>query len=151
MKKAKKILGIDVGAKAWGLALVTDNTSECWQYQTINISTFFKAIKKRIQELKPDLVVVGKPNRYINIIASHHEFIGGVRVACEDADVTMIYLNDTTARSTLYPKLIKGKEQKLQVHRLLCPDAKMRIDCPDALDALILAKSIYKRINEESA
>ena len=130
-----KILAIDVGGKSWGYCFKDDVAEDSGFYMTKSYMTFNKHAACLMALWKPKMVVVGKPNRYYNVISSHNRYIGILCLLCEKAGIPLIEMNDVTARATLYP----GEGTKKVGMKKYFPFKQ-----DDEIDACVLAKAWYK-------
>lgn len=90
---------------------------------------------------EPEVIVVGKPNRMYNVIASHNRYIGILCMLAEEQDIALVELNDMTARATLWPG--KGGYKKDQIQKLT------GIEDPDRSDAYVFAHAYAKMLEAE--
>lgn len=148
MRETICVLGVDVGGKAFGVAAVKGLKKYLYrQYTTTTRTEFYNTILEWIKKYKPDVIIIGKPNRFYDVILKQAEYIGLVNMAAEQFDVQTEITNDSTARAVVFPGFGAAKKEK--IHELafrLFPDFPG--DAPDALDALIFAYHKYKLIIE---
>lgn len=133
--KTLRVLAVDVGAKHTGWCYYDQAGNEKSSFLTTNYINFNSVMKRVMEEWTSDIIVVGKPNRYYNVVASHNRYIGILCLLAEKNKIPLIELNDKTARSTLFPS--KGSDSKEEIQKLT------GIQDPDQSDAFVLAKAVY--------
>lgn len=135
------ILGIDIG-KQGGYVVYENNKiyeSGVVHFESLKeIEAIFKDI---IRVWKPEVVVTGKPNRMYNIVLRHAQFIGVLGLLCETKDISLVMVNDCTARALI---LGKGNGMKKElVHQ------KYQLESPDVSDAALFCEWYEQSITNE--
>lgn len=141
-----RILSIDVGAKIWGWCYLDPVGIDGGSHKTESFQTFYRKVSELVELWKPDIIVVGKPNRFYNVIAQHNRYIGIACLVAEKHDITLIEQNDSHARAVVFRGLKIGSKEKAVVGKEI---EKMTgsID-PDMNDAFVLAKATQMETSE---
>lgn len=141
MTTIQTFLGVDVGQKTSGYAvLVNGMVQTCGFFTTESYTNFFREIDLLCARYRPDMIIVGKPNRFYNVISVHNRYIGILCLLGEKFQTPLIELNDRTARHLVLPEE-QNKDKKL-FHAILKKSpfySEALIDQEDAVDAFILA------------
>lgn len=134
------ILAIDVGLKTSGFANIDKTGDEAGHFQTKSFKNFYTTVKYLVDFYKANLVVVGKPNRFYNVIAGQSKLIGIACLIAEKKTIPLIELNDSTVRAKLFPGKGNAKKEKIKADHF--PDMQ-----DDAMDALVLARGTWQLFN----
>jgi|SRR5215204_33993 len=131
-----RIFAVDVGAQRWGWCYADKINELSGSDDTVSFSKFYSICSELIRNFRPDILVVGKPNRYYNVISCQNKYIGVLCLIAEKKNIPLVEINDSTARAAILPK--KGTSKKEEIMKLL------KIDDPDQCDATVLARGWLK-------
>lgn len=135
----KSILAIDVGMKTNGFAYIDVHGDVAGYFPFEGFYRYYLAVKEFVDLYKPALIIVGKPNRFYNVIAGQSKLIGIVCLIANRRKTAVVEINDTTARAQLFPGEGSKKKEAIKLH---FPDMQ-----EDAMDALIMARAGWKLFN----
>ncbi len=148
----KTVLGVDVGAKRFGVAFYNANDplkSFSYGQNTVSKMNFEHEMSTVIGKFEPNVVVVGAPTRFGHLIASHNQYIGILMLVCEYLDTQLQLTTDSECRSILFKGInkkakLEKKKIKLVAHEMLGDEYR---GDPDGADAWIMAKAWSQKIN----
>lgn len=133
--KSLKVLAVDVGKTKTGWCYFDKSGHELGSFATQSFINFHETINRVIDLWASDIIVVGKPNRYYNVISSHNRYIGVLCLIAEKQEIPLVELNDKSARAAVFPQ--KGCNTKEEIQVLT------GLEDPDQSDAFVLAKAWY--------
>lgn len=161
MEKKYKIIGIDVGAKVWGWAIVDilqstgyhTQSYECGYCNTSNHESYYEDVYGLLVSEQPSVVIVATPNiggrrGNFKTAAQQMEYIGILALVCTKLDIQLEYITDLTARALVFADSgIKGAKTKDKIAPIL--EFKYGVTQMDAGDALVNALYKAKKIKNE--
>jgi RNase H-fold protein (predicted Holliday junction resolvase) len=128
-----RILAFDVGKTQWGVCYKDQAGEESNWFKTNSFTQFYSTAVAQIELWKPEIIVVGRPNRMYNVVLNHSKYIGILCLLAERSMIPLVELADNSARATLFP----GKGQKKQLVKQFFPPEMVE----DEMDAIILARA----------
>ena len=129
------LMGCDIGNKG-GISVIIDGEFKLQRaFNMTSLLETYNEIKKICTNLAVGGVATGKPNRMYNIILRHAQFIGVIAMVCEELNIPLVLVNDSTARAEILGKG-NGKRKDL-VHE------KYKGETPDVSDSMLFAEWLY--------